>query len=247
MTMNTQHPWRSIDWRQRGQAQAGIWGSLYARRVSTAVWNGSRLSIASTLCVFTSHLNIRSTILAGVKSAMVKPCCSIGLTSSAMSRWAGGSAPVPRRADGQPLGRVLIGPVNTALIGLAEKSSLPLRIMRPMARACRSPLITSGTRSPTAAIGLLEPAGLPIGLGLCARELAVGPQHVRIPFAPFAGGPAGRIGRDMHHMGDLACRGASLEPLLDFEIEIDGARAGERLGAPNVVQQNLGKPPVADP
>jgi len=50
----------------------------------------------------------------------------------------------------------------------------------------------------------------------------------------------------MHHMGDLARRGASLEPLLDFEIEIDGARAGERLGAPNVVQQNLGKPPVAD-
>src|SRR5262249_23388769 len=93
-----------------------------------------------------------STILSGVKSAMVKPCCSIGLTSSSMSRWAGGSGPVPRRADGQPLGRVLIGPVNTALIGLAEESSLPLRIMRPMARACRSPLITSGTRSRTAAI-----------------------------------------------------------------------------------------------
>ena len=31
---------------------------------------------------------------------------------------------MPRRADGHPLGRVLIGPVNTA-IGLAEKSSLP--------------------------------------------------------------------------------------------------------------------------
>src|SRR5215813_6732978 len=127
-------------------------GSLYAGRVSTAVWNGSRLSIASTLCVFTSHLNIRSTILSGAKSAMVKPCRSIGFTSSSMSRWAGGSAPVPRRADGQPLGRVLTGPVNTALIGLTEKSSLPLRIMRPMARACRSPLITSGTRSRTADI-----------------------------------------------------------------------------------------------
>src|SRR5438552_5818274 len=60
--------------------------SLYAARVSTAVWNGSRLSIASTLCVFTSHLNIRSTILSDVKSAMVKPCCSIGFTSSSMSR-----------------------------------------------------------------------------------------------------------------------------------------------------------------
>src|SRR5262249_40221851 len=159
--------------------------------------------------------NIRSTILSGVKSAMVKPCCSVGLTSSSMSRWAGGSAPVPRRADGQPLGRVLIGPVNTALIGLAEKSSLPLRIMRPMARACRSPLTTSGPRSHGRdrfheAIVLLEPAGLPIGLGFCARELAVEPQHVRIPFAPFAGGPAGRIGRDMHHVGDLARRGASL-------------------------------------
>jgi len=47
-----------------------------------------------------------------------------------------------RRADGHPLGGVLIGPVNTALIGLAEKSSLPLRIIRPMAAACRSPLIT---------------------------------------------------------------------------------------------------------
>ncbi len=50
----------------------------------------------------------------------------------------------------------------------------------------------------------------------------------------------------MHHMGDFACRGASLEPLLDFQIKIDGARAGERLGAPDVVQQNLGKPPVAN-
>src|SRR5262249_18095701 len=50
----------------------------------------------------------------------------------------------------------------------------------------------------------------------------------------------------MHHMGDLARRSARLEPLLDFEIEIDGARAGQRLGAPDVVQQNLGKPPVAD-
>src|SRR5262249_5510150 len=58
-------------------------------------------------------------------------------------------------------------------------------------------------------------------------------------------GPAGRSGRYMHHMGDLAGRGASLEPLLDFQIEIDGARAGERLGAPDVVQQNLGEPPVA--
>src|SRR5215831_9451252 len=58
-------------------------------------------------------------------------------------------APTRRRPAA---GRVLIGPVNTALIGLAEKSSLPLRIMRPMARACRSPLITSGTRSRTADI-----------------------------------------------------------------------------------------------
>src|SRR5262249_40622384 len=56
----------------------------------------------------------------------------------------------------------------------------------------------------------------------------------------------GRIGRYMHQMGDLAGRGASLEPLLDFQIEIDSARAGERLRAPNVVQQNLGKPPVAN-
>src|SRR5262252_8778706 len=88
----------------------------------------------------------------GAKSAMVKPCCSIGLTCSSMSRWVGGSAPVPRRADGHPLGRVLIGPVNTALIGLAEKSSLPLRIIRPMATACRSPLITNGTHSRIAEI-----------------------------------------------------------------------------------------------
>src|SRR5262245_38154972 len=33
------------------------------------------------------------------------------------------------------------------------------------------------------AIVLLEPAWLPIRLGLCGRELAVGPQHVRVPFA----------------------------------------------------------------
>ena len=58
----------------------------HAARVNTAVWNGPRLSISSTLCIFTSHLNIRSTILSGAKSAMVKPCCSIGFTSSSMSR-----------------------------------------------------------------------------------------------------------------------------------------------------------------
>jgi hypothetical protein len=30
------------------------------------------------------HVNIRSTILSGAKSAMVKPCCSIGFTSSSI-------------------------------------------------------------------------------------------------------------------------------------------------------------------
>src|SRR5438105_14711628 len=47
--------------------------------------------MASGACVFTSHLNCRSTILSGVKSTSVNPCCSIGLTCSSMSRCTGGN------------------------------------------------------------------------------------------------------------------------------------------------------------
>ena len=41
-----------------------------------------------------------------MKSTIVKPCCSIGLTCSSMSRWTGRTAPVPRRPEGHPSGVV---------------------------------------------------------------------------------------------------------------------------------------------
>ena len=43
--------------------------SSYIGRTSSAVWKGSKVSIASMACVFTSHLNCRSTILFGRTSA----------------------------------------------------------------------------------------------------------------------------------------------------------------------------------
>jgi hypothetical protein len=41
-------------------------------------------------------LEDRKTIASGVKSAMVKPCCSIGFTCSLTLRWSGGVAPTLR-------------------------------------------------------------------------------------------------------------------------------------------------------
>ena len=58
------------------------------------------------------------------------------------------AAEVPRRPDGQPscVVRESTGPASTVVIGLFLRSSLPLRSMRPMPIACRSPLIMSGER-----------------------------------------------------------------------------------------------------
>src|SRR5215216_6921248 len=42
------------------------------------------------------------------------------------------------------------------------------------------------------AVMLLEPAGLPIRFCDRGRELAVGPENVRVPLAPLAGAPAWR-------------------------------------------------------
>src|SRR5262249_57959330 len=76
------------------------------------------------------------------------------------------------------------------------------------------------------AVVLLQPARLPIGLWLVHRQLTVAPEDVRVPFAPLAGRPAGRLGRhvpDVRHVG----RGrALLGQWLDLGSELDGAGAG---------------------
>src|ERR1041384_5384404 len=83
----------------------------YAGRGSSAVWNGCSVSIGSTVCVFTSHLNCCSTILSCRKSTSVKPCSSSGFTCSTKSSTCDGSAGVLRNpAAGQPRGRVPPGP-----------------------------------------------------------------------------------------------------------------------------------------
>ena len=60
--------------------------------------------MASGGCVLTSHLKNRRTIRSGEKIGEREPVLLDRLDSSRRSRCAGGVAPMPRRADGQPPG-----------------------------------------------------------------------------------------------------------------------------------------------
>src|SRR5262249_28288460 len=57
--------------------------------------------------------------------------------------------------------------------------------------------------SPHEPIVLLEPAALPIRLRNVRRELSVPAEDVRVPLAPFAGAPAGRVRGDVDDVYDV--------------------------------------------
>ena len=101
------------------------------------------------------------------------------------------------------------GPGRTATTGLPEKSSLPLRRISPSPMACKSPLTTRGMRSGISAselhqaVVLRKPARLPVRLRLRHRQLSIGPEQVRIPFAPFASTPAWGVRGDAHNMSNF--------------------------------------------
>ena len=90
-----------------------------------------------------------------------------------------------------------------------------------MPTACRSPLMTSGTRPFIADMAVISRsccASHPdCQYGLASPgQLAVVAEHVGIPLAPFAGAPSRRIRRRVHQMRHVGRRRAREQPLLDF-------------------------------
>jgi hypothetical protein len=87
-------------------------------------WNGFKLSRRSSgSSIF--QLNIWPSIRSSLKSMMEKPFFSRGFSPASTSLPVGVWGGVPRHADGQALGPVLIGPVRTETTGFRRRSRLP--------------------------------------------------------------------------------------------------------------------------